>query len=124
MFATPHACTISYAADSIRTDGFGAEFRSLGACGASPGGIRITRLEDEVSTGLDVGDVITAVNGVAVTRPDELFNLVRIAPKGHLILEVLRKGKTMNLSGRSIESFVVAVRSQPAPPIPPAPPSN
>ena len=60
--------------------------------------VEVTKGEPAYEAGLKVGDVITAVNGVAIKTADELIDLVGDGePGGTLTLDVYRKGQTLQV---------------------------
>ncbi|QYR52837.1 trypsin-like peptidase domain-containing protein [Lysobacter soyae] len=77
-----------------------ADARRLGL--SSPNGARVTRVyagSSAESSGLRVGDVITAANGQAITNSDDLRNIQGLQmANATLSLDVIRNGNAMKLS--------------------------
>jgi S1-C subfamily serine protease len=77
-----------------------ADARRLGL--SSPNGARVTRVyagSSAESSGLRVGDVITAANGQAITNSDDLRNIQGLQmANATLSLDLIRNGNAMKLS--------------------------
>ncbi len=75
--------------------------------------------------GLQAGDVITAVNGAVVARPEEVMRALQSSPAGEPAhLAVLRHGKRLALDLKLPPRRDLLPPEPPDPPEPPAPPSR
>jgi S1-C subfamily serine protease len=72
--------------------------------------------------GIQPGDVITAVDGKTVARPEDVFRAARDTPKGNTVqLTVRRHDKPVTLAFKAPPSSWFTPPPPPAPPAPPAP---
>ena len=96
----------------------------LGGYFGTDKGVLVLSADADSFKGLKSGDVVQAVSGRAVTRPEDALRLLRDAPAGSEVkVQVLRQRKPLTLSLKAPEYKGIFVPPPPpAPPAPPAPP--
>lgn len=95
----------------------------LGTYFGADHGVLVLSADADASKTLKSGDVIVAIGGTKVVRPEDALRLLREQPTGSDIkVEVLRQRKTQTLSMKAPEFKSMFVPAPPpAPPAPPAP---
>lgn len=97
----------------------------LGAYFGTSHGVLVLSADADTSKTLKSGDVLMAISGKPVERPEDALRLLREYPGKDIKVEVLRQRKTQVLSMRAPEfktMFMPAPPVAPAAPIPPTPP--
>ncbi len=95
----------------------------LGVYFGTDKGVLVISADAEGFKDLKPGDVITAVGGEKVERPEDALRLLGAEPGGREVkVEVLRRHQPLHLSLRAPEYKGIFVPPPPVPPAPPAPP--
>jgi predicted metalloprotease with PDZ domain len=95
----------------------------LGAYFGADHGVLVLSTDEDVSKTLKAGDVLLAIDGKKVERPEDALRLLREQPTGReMKVEVLRQRKTQTLSMKAPEFKNLFVPAPP-PPTPPAAPA-
>jgi predicted metalloprotease with PDZ domain len=94
----------------------------LGTYFGTDHGVLVLSADADASKTLKSGDVIVAIGGTKVVRPEDALRLLREQPTGSDVkVEVLRQRKTQVLSMKAPEFKSMFVPAPPPPPAPPAP---
>ncbi|HEY8230461.1 MAG TPA: PDZ domain-containing protein [Rhodanobacteraceae bacterium] len=96
----------------------------LGSYFGTDRGALVLSRDDKQFPELQPGDVITAVGGQSVTRPEDATRALRDATKGKSVAVALRRhGKPVTLTMKVPAQWDVLPLPPPPPPAPPAPPA-
>jgi predicted metalloprotease with PDZ domain len=98
----------------------------LGAYFGADHGVLVLSTDEDVAKTLKAGDVLLAIDGKKVERPEDALRLLREQPTGsEMRVEVLRQRKTQTLSMKAPEfkNLFVPAPPPPTPPAAPAPPA-
>lgn len=96
----------------------------LGAYFGAERGVLVLSADADATKTLKSGDVLLAIGGRKVERPEDALRLLREQPTGSEVkVEVLRQRKTQLLSMKAPEFKSIFVPAPPTPPAAPAPPA-
>ena len=95
----------------------------LGAYFGADHGVLVLSADADASKTLKSGDILLAIDGKKIERPEDALRLLREQPAGNTLkVEVLRQRKAQTLSMRAPEFKSIFVPPPPRAPRPPAPP--
>ena len=97
---------------------------ALGSYFGTDRGVLVLSRNDKQFPGLESGDVITAIAGTPVARPEDVQRALRDVPRGKPVQLALRRhGKSLALSMPAPAPWLAMPPLPPAPPALPAPPA-
>jgi hypothetical protein len=95
----------------------------LGAYFGADHGVLVLSADADASKTLKSGDILLAIDGKKIERPEDALRLLREQPAGNTLkVEVLRQRKAQMLSMRAPEFKSIFVPPPPRAPRPPVPP--